>query len=207
MTSPRVALYVRTSHADRTIENQVLELERVANSRGWTIVQTFSDEGISGAKGRDKRPGFDKLLKGAVRRDFDMIAVWSLDRLGRSVSDLLDVLQTLNGAGCALYSHRQALDTTSPAGRAMFAMLGVFAEFEREMIRERVLAGIARRRKQGKPVGKQVDPERKEKLPRVRELLASGVGVTEIARETGVSRAAIYREKHKMSENIPDFLS
>ena len=97
-------------------------------------------------KGRDKRPQFDALLKAAVRREFDMIAVWSSDRLGRSMSHLIEVLETIKGTGVGLYIHTQALDTTTPAGRAMFQMLGVFDEFEREMIREHVNSGLDRAR-------------------------------------------------------------
>ena len=107
-------------------------------------MKVFEDQGISGAKGRDQRPAFDALLKAAVRREIDMIAVWSSDRLGRSLSHLVEVLQTIRDTGIGLYIHTQAVDTTTPAGRALFGMLGVFAEFEREMIVARVNAGLAR---------------------------------------------------------------
>jgi Resolvase, N terminal domain len=107
-------------------------------------VKVFEDKGISGVKGRDKRPSFDALLKAAVRRKVDMIAVWSSDRLGRSLSHLVEVLQTIRDTGTGLYIHTQAVDTTTPAGRAMFGMLGIFAEFEREMLVARVNAGLAR---------------------------------------------------------------
>jgi DNA invertase Pin-like site-specific DNA recombinase len=101
----------------------------------------YEDKGISGAKDRDKRPSFDVLLKAAVRREMNMIAVWSSDRLGRSLSHLVEVLQTIRDTGTGLYIHTQAVDTTMPAGRAMFGMLGIFAEFEREVLVARVNAG------------------------------------------------------------------
>jgi DNA invertase Pin-like site-specific DNA recombinase len=191
-----VALYLRTSHADRTVENQRQALMDVASKRGWTIVAEFKDEAISGAKGRDKRAGFDKLLKGAVRRDFDMVAAWSVDRLGRSISDLIATLQELNGCGCALYLHQQALDTSTPSGRAMFQMLGVFAEFEREMISARVRAGLARRAASGKKLGKQRTADMDGALVKVRERLANGeTNISEIARLCEVSNRTVRRER------------
>ena len=122
------------------------ELEAVAARSGWQVVGVYEDAGISGAKGRDKRPGFDRLLKDATARKVNMIAAWSVDRLGRSLQDLVGFLSELQALGCDLYLHRQALDTSTPSGRAMFQMCGVFAEFERGMIRERVNAGLARGR-------------------------------------------------------------
>src|SRR6516165_1454579 len=137
-TGKRVAIYCRVATKDKgqTTANQRLALEQWAANAGCTEVATWEDK-VSGANGRDKRPQFDALLKAAVRREFDMIAVWSADRLGRSMSHLVEVLETIKGTGVDLYIHTQALDTTTPAGRAMFQMLGVliFAEFEREMIR------------------------------------------------------------------------
>jgi DNA invertase Pin-like site-specific DNA recombinase len=129
-----VAIYCRVSTKDKgqTTENQRIALEQWAANAGCSVVATFED---TGAKGRDKRPLFDALLKAAVRREFGMFAMWSSDRLGRSMSHLIEVLETIKGTGVALYIRTQALDTTTPAGRTMFQMLGVFAEFEREMIR------------------------------------------------------------------------
>lgn len=204
----KIAIYLRTSHAERTVENQRLELERVARLRGWEITSVFKDEGISGAKGRDKRPGFDQLLKGATRRDFDMVAAWSVDRLGRSITDLIATLQELNGCGCALYLHQQALDTSSPSGRAMFQMLGVFAEFEREMIRARVLAGLERAKAQGKTLGKHRTAERQEKLQHAGLLLAAGRSWAEVSAATGVPVRSLRREfGPARAELVPEFLA
>ena len=149
----RVALYLRVSTKGQSVENQRRELEAVAAHRGWDVVAVYQDAGISGAKGRDKRPGFDRLLKDATRRQFDLIGAWSVDRLGRSLQDLVASLGELHAVGVDLYLHQQAVDTTTPAGKALFQMMGVFAEFEREIIRERVRAGLARAKAKGTKLG------------------------------------------------------
>ena len=143
--SKRAAIYTRVSTDGQSVQNQLEELRTIAAKHGWEIAAEFSDAGISGAKGRDKRPAFDKLLKAATRRDIDMVVAWSVDRLGRSLQDLVGFLGEIHGAGVDLYLHLQGLDTSTPSGRAMFQMLGVFAEFERSMIVARVHAGITQR--------------------------------------------------------------
>src|ERR1700745_881269 len=154
----RVGLYLRVSTKNgQTVDNQRQALtEAIGLRQGWIIADEFSDQGISGAKGRDKRPEFDRLLKAVTRRKIDVVAAWSVDRLGRSLQDLVGFLGGLNGAGCDLYPERQAVDTTTPAGQALFQMLGVFAEFERAIIQERIHAGLARAgivgTKSGKPI-------------------------------------------------------
>src|SRR6516165_9846443 len=157
MNGKRVGLYLRVSTGEQTVENQRQALTAACEARGWRIVAEFEDNGISGAKGRDSRPGFDRLLKAATQRKIDVVAAWSVDRLGRSLQDLVGFLAELNAVGCDLYLERQAVDTTTPAGRALFQMLGVFAEFERSIIQERVKAGLERARrhgtKSGKPIG------------------------------------------------------
>jgi DNA invertase Pin-like site-specific DNA recombinase len=124
----RVAIYARVSTDDKgqSTENQRVGLEAWVKNAGHTLVNVYEDVGISGAKGRDKRPQFDAMLKAAVRREFDVLAVWSSDRLGRSFKHLIEVLETIRGTGCGLYIHTQAVDTTTPAGRALFGMLGIF---------------------------------------------------------------------------------
>src|SRR5882762_3289969 len=151
MNGKRVGLYLRVSTKNgQTVENQRQALREAIDRReGWVIVEEFVDEGISGAKGRNKRPQFDRMLKAVTRGKIDVVAAWSVDRLGRSLQDLVGFLGELNGAGCDLYLERQAVDTTTPAGRALFQMLGVFAEFERAIIQERINAGIARAREKG----------------------------------------------------------
>jgi len=150
----KAALYVRVSTDGQTTENQRLELQRVAEVGGWEIVGTYEDHAISGAKGREQRPGLDNLLKDANRRKFDIVAAWSVDRIGRSVHDLLSFLGEIQALGIDLYLHQQGVDTTAPAGKAMFQMCGVFAKFERSIIRERVNAGLARARANGKKLGR-----------------------------------------------------
>lgn len=187
----RVALYMRVSTDGQTTENQRRELVDVAERHGWEIVETFTDEGISGAKGRDERPGFDALLKGVARRDFDMVASWSVDRLGRSLQDLIGFLGELQGKHVDLYLHQQGLDTSTPAGRAMFQMLGVFAEFERAMIRERVAAGLARARAEGKRLGRPpVAPMIADRVRRARE---KGLSVRQVAAKFGLGLATVQK--------------
>lgn len=124
------ALYVRVSTADRgqTIENQLQPLQEAARQLGWTIVSIYRDESISGTKGRDRRPGLDALLKGVAHREFDVVAAWSVCRLGRSLPDLIGLLGELQARDIDLYLHQQALDTSTPSGRMLFGMLGVFSD-------------------------------------------------------------------------------
>src|SRR5215467_594534 len=150
----RIAIYTRVSTDGQSVENQRRELLAVAERRGWEVVQEYSDHGISGAGGRDKRPSFDRMLKAATRREFDMIAAWSVDRLGRSLQHLVAFLGEIHASGVDLYLHQQALDTSTPAGKAMFQMCGVFAEFERAMIVERVNSGLARAKAKGVKLGR-----------------------------------------------------
>lgn len=189
--SRRVAIYVRVSTTDQSTDNQRRELQEVAERAGWEVVGVFADEGISGAKGRTKRPAFDQVLRLVTQRKVDVVAAWSVDRLGRSLQHLVETLGDLQAAGADLYLHKQALDTSTPAGRAMFGMLGVFAEFEREIIRERVRAGMAGARARGKTLGRPRVPE--ETLARIRELRAQGVGMRKVAREVGCGVSLIQR--------------
>src|SRR5665811_1076438 len=127
----RVAIYLRVSTSKQDTENQLRELSAVADRSGWDIWKIYEDAGISGAKGRDERPGLEAMMKAVNARQFDMVAAWSVDRLGRSLTDLLAILQDLQEKGVDLFLHQQGLDTSTTAGKAMFQMLGVFAEFER----------------------------------------------------------------------------
>jgi|SRR5271170_421930 len=163
--SKRVALYLRVSTGDQTVENQRRELLTVAEQQSWSVVAEFCAEGVSGAKGRDKRPGFDCLCKAMTRRDIDLVMAWSIDRLSRSLPDLVAFLGELRAKCVDLFLLRQNLDTSTPSGRAMFGMLGVFSEFERAMIRERVMAGMARARSQGKALGRPQGAHRSRNRP------------------------------------------
>lgn len=193
----RVALYLRVSTDGQSVDNQRRELMAAAKNHGWDVVAEFSDAGVSGAKGRDKRPAFDKMLKAATRREIDMIAAWSVDRLGRSLQDLLSFLGEIQAAGVDLFLHQQALDTSTPAGKAMFQMLGVFAEFERSIIVARVHAGLKRARKEGKTLGRpKIDPDTERKI---KAALAKGDdGMLKIAARYRVGSGTVQRIKAEM---------
>ena len=186
----RIALYLRVSKGEQHSENQRFVLEEALSRRG-TIVEVYTDEGISGWKGRDKRPAFDRMLKDAGRGKFDLIATWAVDRLGRSLQDLIFFLGDLRACGVDLYVHQQNLDTSTPSGRAMFAMCGVFAELERELIKARVSAGIARARAKGKKFGR---PRRDRSIvPEILALRAQGKGMGKIAAELGCGSSFVQR--------------
>jgi DNA invertase Pin-like site-specific DNA recombinase len=190
----RVALYVRVSTDHQTIKNQQHELEAVAERHGWTVVSVFKDQGISGAKGRDERPGLDKLMQAVSRKEIDMVMAWSVDRLGRSLVDLVGTLQELHAKKVDLYLHQQGIDTTTPTGKMMFQMLGVFAEFERSIIRERVHAGLARARKEGKHLGRPAEiAGDSDKVAAMKAARAAGKTVRAIAAEFGASVGSVQR--------------
>jgi len=173
----KVAIYARVSTDSQTVENQLQELHAVAQRNGWIVVAVHTDEGISGAKGRDKRPGYDALLTGVARKDYEMIACWSVDRLGRSLPHLVSFLGDIQAKGVDLYLHQQGLDTSTPSGRMLFQMLGVFAEFERSMIRERILSGL---RRTSKKSGRK--PMADDRQEAIRRSLRDGVGIRGTAR-------------------------
>nr|WP_241753045.1 recombinase family protein [Paenibacillus polymyxa] len=191
----RVAIYARVSTADKnqTVENQLRDLLAVAERQGWEVVATFTDEGISGVKGRDRRPGYDALLKGVARKDFDQIMAWSVDRLGRSLPDLVAFLNDIQSKSVDLYLHQQGLDTSTPSGRMMFQMLGVFAEFERSMIRERIMAGLRRTTKKS---GRRPMPD--HRVEAIRTSLKDGLGLRATARLHRASPMTVTAIKRSM---------
>jgi DNA invertase Pin-like site-specific DNA recombinase len=202
----RIALYLRVSTSKQDTHNQRRELEAVAARSGWEIVRVFQDNGISGAKGRDGRPGLDAMLKAVNAREFDLVAAWSVDRLGRSLTDLLSILQHLKDKGVDLFLHQQGLDTSTTAGKAMFQMLGVFAEFERGIIKERVNAGLARARANGTKLGRGNRKDGKASADekrwgmstaamekKIKALHRSGMGMLRIGRELGVGTGFVQR--------------
>ena len=194
----RVALYARvsTDRGNQTTENQLRLLQDAAARLGWTIVAVHTDEGISGAKGREKRPGYDALLKGVTRGEYDLVAAWSVCRLGRSLQDLVTFLADLQAREVGLYLHVQGLDTSTPSGRMLFGMISVFAEFERAMIRDRILAGLDRVR-ETKRLGR--PPMASEKVEGIKAMLEQGLGVRETARRTGAGTATVQRLKRAMT--------
>ena len=191
MAAKRVALYARVSTDGQSVDNQLRELEAVASKEGWEIVERFVDKGISGAKGREGRPAFDKLCQGVVRREFDLVASWSVDRLGRSLQDLVTFLNELHSKQVNLYLHKQGIDTTTPAGKLLFQMLGVFAEFERSMIVERVKAGLKRAKADGKVFGRpRVGAAVEAKVMALRK---EGRGIIAIAKQLGLGNGTVSR--------------
>ena len=187
----RVAIYIRVSTSKQDTDNQRRELEAVAKRSGWQVVKVFEDAGISGAKGRDQRPGLDAMMKAVNAREFDIVASWSVDRLGRSLTDLLGILQGLHEKGVGLFLHQQGLDTTTTAGKAMFQMLGVFAEFERGIIRERVNAGLARAKANGVKLGRRRTKPSVE--AQIVALRAKGDGIHKIRRKLGIGTSVVQR--------------
>ena len=207
----RAALYVRVSTDAQTVESQIRELGEVAERRGWQVVEIYKDAGISGAKGRDQRPGLDTMLKDASRRKFDVVMAWAIDRLGRSLIDLLRTIQDLEAVGVDLYLDQQHLDTTTPTGKLLFHVTGAFSEFERSMIRQRVNAGLTVirakikrdghfttragivRRRLGRPGA---EPKQ---IARARQELAKGLGIGRVARMTGLGTGTVHKLKREMA--------
>jgi DNA invertase Pin-like site-specific DNA recombinase len=195
-STKRVALYVRVSTDAQTLENQIRELRQVAERRGWDVVEVYRDAGISGAKGRNGRPGLDAMLKDASRRKFDVVMAWAIDRVGRSLSDLLDTIQHLEACGVDLYLDQQAIDTTTPMGKLVFQLTGAFAEFERTMIRQRIKAGLKRAVAQGVKLGRpKIDSATERK---VRKQLAKGVGILKVARSLGIGTGTVHRISNEL---------
>ena len=188
----RCAIYTRVSTDDQTIENQLIILREIAQKKGLKVVTELNDEGISGAKGRDKRTGFDNLIKGAIKKDFDTILVWSVDRLGRSLQDLVSFLNEVHSVGCDLYIHQSGIDTSTPTGKMMFQMCGVFAEFERGMIRERVVAGQKRAKSQGKHIGRPSNLN-EGLIHSIKYMKNQGIGIRKIAKDLSVGVGTVYK--------------
>ena len=207
--SKRAALYVRVSTDHQSVENQIRELKEVAERRGWTVVEVYRDAGISGSKGRDKRPGLDAMLKDANRRKFDVVMAWAIDRLGRSLIDLLGTIEHLQEVGVDLYLDQQHIDTTTPTGKLLFQITGAFAEFERSMIRQRIRAGLSVIKEKivrdGKFVSKAGKVRRKlgrpgaepDKIELARRELAKGIGIGKVAREIGLGVGTVHRLKRE----------
>jgi DNA invertase Pin-like site-specific DNA recombinase len=191
----RVAIYARVSTDEQTLDNQLQELRGVAERMGWQVAAEYIDHGIGGAAGRDRRPAYDRLYGAFVRREIDLVMAWSVDRLGRSLQQLVALLSDLHAKDVDLYLHQQGIDTTTPAGKAMFQMCGVFSEFERAMIRERVKAGLERARAQGKKLGRPRAPEIVEN--KIRAARRQGKGIKKIACELGIGVSTVQRVVHE----------
>jgi DNA invertase Pin-like site-specific DNA recombinase len=181
----RAAIYARVSTFDQEPENQLQELRRYVEARGWTGTE-YIDKGVSGAK--DSRPALDRLVKDATRRTFDTLIVWRLDRLGRNLKHLITLLEELQSMGVAFVSLHEGIDATTPAGKLQMHILGAIAEFERARIAERVMAGLARARAQGRRLGRPRRVVGESVLAPVR-----GLSVRQAADKLGVSVATAHR--------------
>ena len=194
----------------QAVGREFAKLRKVADLREWAVVEVYKDEGISGAKGREKRPGLDAMLNDASKRKFDMVMSWAVDRLGRNLRDLLGTIEHLKACKVGLYLDQQHLDTSTPAGEAMLQMVGVFAQFERATIQQRINAGLsvvkeklARdgkfetrggkvRTRLGRPGAKS------ESVERARELLASGMGIGRVARDAKLGVGTVHKLAREM---------
>jgi len=190
----RAALYLRVSTGGQTTANQRMQLERTCQMRGWTVVAVFEDAGISGSKGRSERPGLDKALNAGKRGDYDILAAWALDRLGRSTIDLQETLVAVRANKTALFLQESQIDTTTAVGQMFYTIMSATAQFERDMIRSRVKAGMERARAQGVRLGRPrtVDEDR------IRAYLKAGRGVQWIRRELSCGASAVQRVEEEM---------
>lgn len=188
----RIGIYARVSTTDQTCDNQLLDLRRYAEQRGWTIVGEFVDRGISGTK--DSRPQLDKLMDAARKRKVDAVLVWRFDRFARSVKHLITALEEFRSLGVDFVSYSENVDTSTPAGKVMFTIMAAMAEFERNLIVDRVKAGLRRAVSQGKKLGR---PAAEMDEIKARALKAEGRSFKEIAAELGTSSATVWRALQK----------
>jgi DNA invertase Pin-like site-specific DNA recombinase len=201
-TPKRAALYVRVSTDRQTVANQIEALTTIAEGRGWTIVETYSDVGISGAKSRRDRPGLDRMLNDAAHNKFNVVLTWAIDRVGRSLIDLLNTIQTLEACNVDIIFDQQNLDTTTPLGKCLFSIAGAFAEFERSMFTARVHAGLTRAKKAGKTLGRpegSIEKGLNAKRAQAKELLAEGVGIVRTAKMVKLGVGTVHRIKQGMT--------
>jgi|TARA_B100001059_G_scaffold182450_1_gene183648 DNA invertase Pin-like site-specific DNA recombinase len=194
----KAVIYSRVSTNDQTVDNQLKILREVAEKKGLEVVQEISDEGISGAKGRDEREGFNELIKGSIQKEWDIILVWDVSRLGRSLQHLVSFLDDIHSAKCDLYIHQSGLDTSTASGKMMFQMIGVFSEFERSMIRERVIAGQQRAKAEGKHIGRKTNVN-EGTLNAVKHLRENNVPIKRIAKNLKIGVGTVYKILDKVA--------
>ena len=194
----KAVIYSRVSTNDQTVDNQLKILREVAEKKGLEVVQEISDEGISGAKGRDEREGFNELIKGSIQKEWDIILVWDVSRLGRSLQHLVSFLDDIHSAKCDLYIHQSGLDTSTASGKMMFQMIGVFSEFERSMIRERVIAGQQRAKAEGKHIGRKTNVN-DGIITAVYQLRKNNVPIKKIAKDLQIGVGTVYKILDKVA--------
>ena len=196
----KAVIYTRISTSDKgqTVDNQLRILREVAEKKGYEVVQELSDKGISGAKGRDEREGFNELIKGAIRKEFDIILCWDISRLGRSLKHLVSFLDDIHSSNCDLYIHQSGMDTTSASGKMMFGMIALFSEFERSMIRERVIAGQQRAKAEGKHIGRKTNVN-DAVITAVYQLRQNNVPIKRIAKDLQIGVGTVYKILEKVA--------
>ena len=194
----KAVIYSRVSTNEQTVENQLQVLREVAEKRGLEVVREISDEGISGAKGRDERPGFDELIKGSVKNEWVIILVWDVSRLGRSLKHLVSFLEDIQSAHCDLYIHQSGIDTSTASGKMMFGMLSVFSEFERSMIRERVIAGQQRAVANGVKLGRKTNVN-DGIITAVYHMRQNNVPIKRIAKDLQIGVGTVYKILDKVA--------
>lgn len=196
MQDIRVAIYARCSTDQQDPTLQLRELHEYCDRRGWSVVGEFVDTGVSGAT--DSRPELNRLMADAYQRRFDVVLVWKFDRFARSVSHLLRALETFRSLGIEFCSYSEQLDTTTPAGKMVFTVLGTVAELERSLITERVRAGIRNARAKGKRLGR---PSARVSGMEIRSLLSAGFSMSAVAEKLGVSTATVWRRTNELGSH------
>ncbi len=179
----RAVIYARVSTNHQEVSNQLLELRKSAEHFGWNVVAELVDDGISGAKGREHRPGFDRLFQMIQRHEIDVVMAWSIDRLGRSIQHLVSFMTEVQAAGVDLFILQQSINTATPAGRMTFSIFSALGEYERELIRERINAGLARARAEGKKLGRPSVAGHPSVITSVKMLRSSGHSIHHIAKQ------------------------
>ena len=194
----KAVIYSRVSTDKQTVDNQLKVLREVAEKKGLEVVREISDEGISGAKGRDEREGFNELIKGSIQKEWDIILVWDVSRLGRSLQHLVSFLDDIHSANCDLYIHQSGIDTTTASGKMMFQMTACFVEFERSMIRQRVIAGQQRAKSEGKHIGRKTNVN-EGTVNAVQHLRANNVPIKQIAKDLHIGVGTVYKIMNKVA--------
>ena len=186
----KVAIYTRVSTLDQTIDNQLIELRDHCSKMGWEVVKEYADEGLSGTLSRDKRPALNSLIKDAYRKRFDSVVCWDISRIGRSMKELILFLSDMKDREIGICSVRQGFETSTSMGEIMFQFVGILSSWEREMIRERTLAGLERARRDGKTLGRR-KVTNDTMTAKILELRNEKKSIRQIALDVGVSRGTV----------------
>lgn len=186
-----ISIYLRVSKEKQTTENQLRTLKSIIEQRGWTLTKIYKDHGISGMKGREKRSGLNDLLNDLHSPEWDLLMIWDLSRLSRSLIDLMTIIKDINSSHKEIYIHQSQIDTSTPSGKMMISMIGIFSEYERDMISERIKSGLERTRSEGKTLGRP-KKYKDEDLTQIKQLMDNGHNISQISRKLNMSRTTIY---------------